>query len=148
MSASQENSCNSDEVCIDLSKPSEAPQYELSDFEATKVLNNNSNRKTVCILGRFKNMADDALLLLEKKAFANSQLQSKADANSCGDADLGYFSPQTKLRKEFQNDIYGNYECFPMPEINSNKHFFNNKNMFNNNKFVCSCQNNDYSSSY
>lgn len=31
-----------------------------------------------------------------------------------------FFSSDTSLKLEFLNDIYGNFECFPKPEINSN----------------------------
>ncbi|XP_013134406.1 PREDICTED: m7GpppX diphosphatase [Papilio polytes] len=85
-------------------------QLELKDFIPVKILNNNTNRKTVCIQGTFKDKTGVALVLLEKNAFKEEDLDAK-----------GYFSEDTKLRTFFQNDIYGNFECFPRSEINGVK---------------------------
>lgn len=80
---------------------------EIKDFVLEKILSNNTNRKTVCVLGKFKNKSGVALVILEKNAFKEDELDGK-----------GYFSVETELRKFFQNDIYGNYECFPRPSVN------------------------------
>ncbi|KPJ19136.1 Scavenger mRNA-decapping enzyme DcpS [Papilio machaon] len=85
-------------------------QLELKDFIPVKILNNNTNRKTVCIQGTYKDKTGVALVLLEKNAFKEEDLDNK-----------GYFSEDTKLRTFFKNDIYGNFECFPLPEINEGK---------------------------
>ncbi|XP_041985664.1 m7GpppX diphosphatase [Aricia agestis] len=82
----------------------------LKDFIPTKIINNNTNGKTVCVLGSFKDKSGVAVVLLEKKAFSGDQLN-----------DSGYFSDATELRTLFQNDIYGNFECYPKPEINGVK---------------------------
>lgn len=82
-------------------------QLELRDFVPLKVLNNNTNRKTVCIQGTFNDKSGVALVLLEKNAFKEEELN-----------DTGYFTVDTKLRTFFQNDIYGNFECYPRSEIN------------------------------
>lgn len=80
---------------------------ELKDFELEKVLNNSTFRKTVCVLGKFKDKSGVALIHLEKNAFKEEDLDNK-----------GYFSEDTELKTFFQNDIYGNYECFPRTSIN------------------------------
>ncbi|CAH2061787.1 unnamed protein product, partial [Iphiclides podalirius] len=85
-------------------------QLELKDFVPVKVLNNNTNRKTVCIQGTFRDKSGVALVLLEKNAFKGEELDDK-----------GYFAIDTKLRTFFQNDIYGNFECYPRSEINGVK---------------------------
>lgn len=82
-------------------------QLELKDFLPEKILNNNTNRKTVCIQGTFKGKSGVALILFEKNAFKEEDLNDK-----------GYFSADTELQTFFQNDIYGNYECFPRPTLN------------------------------
>ncbi|CAG9572641.1 unnamed protein product [Danaus chrysippus] len=83
---------------------------KLKDFIPSKILNNNTNRKTVCVLGNFRNKSGVALIILEKNAFKEDHLDSK-----------GYFSEDCELATFFQNDIYGNFECFPKPEINGVK---------------------------
>ncbi|CAD0206024.1 unnamed protein product [Chrysodeixis includens] len=85
-------------------------QLELKDFVLEKVLNNNTVRKLVCLQGKFRDKSGVALVVLEKNAFKNEDLDSK-----------GYFSVDTELKTFFQNDIYGNYECFPRASINGIK---------------------------
>ncbi|XP_026744058.1 m7GpppX diphosphatase [Trichoplusia ni] len=85
-------------------------QLELKDFILEKVLNNNTVRKQVCLQGKFRDKSGVALVVLEKNAFKNEDLDSK-----------GYFSVDTELKTFFQNDIYGNYECFPRASINGIK---------------------------
>lgn len=82
-------------------------QLELKDFELEKILNNNTVRKTVCVQGKFKDKSGVALIVLEKNAFTEEVLDNE-----------GYFSVDTELKTFFQNDIYGNYECFPRPALN------------------------------
>ncbi|XP_059617295.1 m7GpppX diphosphatase [Phlebotomus argentipes] len=91
----------------------DAVQYDFSQFQLDRILNSNSGSKTVSLLGRFKNLSQEkrAIVILEKKAFTEADLTSKT----------GFFSDSTTLRKEFVNDIYGNFECFPRPDINSVK---------------------------
>lgn len=79
---------------------------DLSTFVPEKVLRNNTAGKSVFLQGRFG--ASPAVLLLEKTSFAEENLTKGAD----------YFSAQSVLKKVFQNDIYGNYECFPKPDLN------------------------------
>ncbi|XP_053620792.1 m7GpppX diphosphatase [Plodia interpunctella] len=83
---------------------------ELKDFIAEKILKNNTNSKTVCIQGKFRDKSGVALVLLEKNAFREEELN-----------ETGYFCPDTVLQTYFQNDIYGNYVCFPKSSVNSVK---------------------------
>ncbi|XP_075987655.1 decapping enzyme, scavenger [Anticarsia gemmatalis] len=85
-------------------------QLELKDFVLEKILNSSTNRKTVCVLGKFKDKSGVAIVFLEKNAFREEDLDNK-----------GYFSVNTELKKFFQNDIYGNFECFPPASINGVK---------------------------
>ncbi|KAI5638260.1 scavenger mRNA decapping enzyme c-term binding domain-containing protein [Phthorimaea operculella] len=84
--------------------------FELKDFIPEKILNNNTNRKTVCVQGKFKDKSGVGLILLEKNAFKEEELDNS-----------GYFSVDCELRTFFQNDIYGNFECFPKPSLNGVK---------------------------
>lgn len=77
----------------------------LSNFVVNRILSNNPQRKTVFVEGIFKDKDGKAVLLLEKQAFNESFLTSLS----------GY----SELKEQFVNDIYGNYECFADPKINS-----------------------------
>lgn len=99
--------------------------YDLSKFQLKEILNNNSGRKTVCCLGHFTDLSesDEALIIFEKSAFAMKHLgggTEEQDTNNDNSSNTGYFSSLSELRESFVNDIYGNFECFPNPEINSN----------------------------
>lgn len=84
----------------------------LQDFEPTKILSNNSNRKTICVLGKFKDKPEhNAIVLLEKKAFADKELQNSKS---------GYLTDASILKLVFKNDVYLSYECFPDAELNGN----------------------------
>ncbi|CAB3254620.1 unnamed protein product [Arctia plantaginis] len=85
-------------------------QLKLKDFILERILNNSTNRKSVCVLGKFKDKSGVALVHLEKNAFKEEDLDS-----------VGYFSADTELKTFFQNDIYGNYECFPPSSVNGVK---------------------------
>lgn len=122
----------------------------MTKFRLIKILNNNSARKMVCCLGHFTDLSetDEALIIFEKTAFTKTLLGCTDDddddanvgsnndanvstvkndcgggGNGCdnnGSAHAGFFSAATTLREAFVNDIYGNFELFPDPEINSN----------------------------
>lgn len=77
----------------------------LSNFVVNRILSNNPQRKTVFVEGIFKDKDGKAVLLLEKQAFNENFLTSLS----------GY----SELQEQFVNDIYGNYECFADPKINS-----------------------------
>uniref|UniRef100_A0AAR5PA77 m7GpppX diphosphatase n=1 Tax=Dendroctonus ponderosae TaxID=77166 RepID=A0AAR5PA77_DENPD len=84
---------------------------DLSGFQLDTVLLNNTSRKTVCLKGSFKSQEGDALVILEKTAFSAENLTPTSE----------YFTEKSYLEKVFHNDAYGNYTCFPVPELNSVK---------------------------
>lgn len=100
--------------------------YNLSKFKTEKILQNNSTRKSACVVGRFDNDDDDdsannrALIILEKTAFTSSDLNIASSDVDNVIQNSSYFSCATKLKTDFINDIYGNFQCFPKPELNSN----------------------------
>lgn len=109
-----------DEVVVPNKKPklSENPAdsihdelKDLSDFKLKSVLHNNTTRKTVCLRGSFESKAGEAIVLLEKTAFAGENLTENSE----------YFTKRSLLEKVFQNDAYGDYKYFPVPELNSIK---------------------------
>ncbi|RVE49925.1 hypothetical protein evm_005393 [Chilo suppressalis] len=87
-------------------------QLKLKDFIPEKTLNNNTSKKIVCIQGKFKDKSGVALILFEKNAFKDEDLNK---------SNGGYFTQDTKLVTYFQNDIYGNYECYPPSSLNGVK---------------------------
>lgn len=129
---------------------------DLTAFRLTKILSNNSRAKTICVLGKFIDPLSDsndrqAIILLEKTAFTDANVSTVSPIN---DDDVAadvttaidneqfsktYFCSQTELKQEFTNDIYGQFQCFPSPDINSKCHFlFHNfvHNLFGSNS-VC-----------
>lgn len=152
---SEPNSCNN--TVSEIATPATTTtvqnrSYDLSKFQLTSILSNNSNRKTVCCLGQFADNlreSEQALVIFEKTAFTSkdlltsnlisdsinsssssissgSSIQASASDASKNNIQIedgkiytGYFSSLTKLKEAFVNDIYGNFECFPNPEINS-----------------------------
>lgn len=94
--------------------------YDLSTFRLERILNNNSKTKTICVLGTFPSQQQSAdktqpaIVVLEKTAFTNNDITSNDD-----ETQRSYFSLDTQLKQEFINDIYGNFLCFPNPDINS-----------------------------
>lgn len=93
-----------------MTEDSQKPSYDLTQFEVTRILNNNTNRKLITVLGKFKNLSEDDLgiVLLEKQAFTESQL-----------VDNTFFNADVKLQQDFVNDIYGNFQLTQVPELNS-----------------------------
>lgn len=86
-----------------------------SKFKLKTILNNNSKTKMICCIGHFTDIStkDLALIILEKKSFTEENIKCE---------ETGIFSNQTSFKKEFINDIYGNFECLPIPDINCNIH--------------------------
>lgn len=109
------------EIPINMEK-----HYDLSKFKTEKILLNNSTRKSACVVGRFDNDDDDdnandrALIILEKTAFTSSDLNIASNDDDDVIRNSSYFSCATKLKTDFVNDIYGNFQCFPKPELNCN----------------------------
>lgn len=114
---------------IELTKKKDKDLYDLSKFKTEKILQNNCTRKSACILGRFIDIDsnDDnnnrALIILEKNAFTPQIIGVNDDddhTDDKNDSDFSFFSVLSKLKTDFINDIYGNFQCFPNPDINSN----------------------------
>ncbi len=94
-----------------VSKKAKSTGDEIKDFKnfkISRVLSENSDRKTMCVEGRFNDdQANSAVIVLEKMPFEESKLSNLLQSSS--------------LRTEFRNDIYGKYECMPDPSVNSVK---------------------------
>lgn len=90
--------------------------YDLSKFQPERLLSNNTDRKTVCVLGKFTDKSEDnqAIIILEKSAFTEEQVLS-------ADTQKNFFQFVATLNKEFVNDIYGNFTLLAKPEVNSIK---------------------------
>lgn len=104
-------------ISIDLSvqkKESEKfkIQYDLKKFKLSKILSNNTNRKTVVLLGAFPDLSEDdlALVILEKSAFTEENVSTENDKN--------YFLNFQKVDNDLVNNIYGSYRCYPNGDLN------------------------------
>lgn len=116
--------------------------YDLTAFRLTKILSSNSRAKTICVLGKFVDQPTDnndrpAIILLEKTAFTDANVSTvsaindddatAADVTATTDNEQSkktFFCSQTQLKQEFTNDIYGQFQCFPSPDINSKSIFY------------------------
>ncbi|XP_003693320.1 m7GpppX diphosphatase [Apis florea] len=78
-----------------------------SIFNIKRILQNNCMRKQICIEGVFKGFEDSAVIILEKQNFSDDE-QSITEL----------FNKDTVFHKLYNNDIYGNYECFPLKKFN------------------------------
>lgn len=90
--------------------------YDLSKFQPDRLLSNNTDRKTVCVLGKFQHLSgeDQAIIILEKSAFTEEQVLS-------GDTQKNFFQFVATLNKEFVNDIYGCFTLLAKPHVNTIK---------------------------
>lgn len=82
---------------------------DLSSFKLKDVLQNNTNRKTVCLRGTFDFQEGEAVVILEKTAFSEENLLNTK---------VNYFTENNELEKVFQNDIYGDYRYFLNSKLN------------------------------
>lgn len=138
----------------------DGPAYDLAKFQLKSILNNNSLNKTVCVLGTFQTdtvVANEccvdanidnnkqAIIIFEKTAFTEQNLSTDCDENQ-----RHYFSKVTNLKEVFINDIYGNFQCYPKPDINSKVlvHLSIDLVFINTNLFNSRCKNNNNLSSY
>lgn len=82
----------------------------LANFKVDRLLSNNTNRKTVSLLGHFSDEKPEekAIVVLEKKAFSDADF-----------AENRYFKESVGLEEQFVNDIYGNYELLANQQLNS-----------------------------
>lgn len=100
---------NQIESISDFSNSIHSTIKNLSGFKLKNILQNNSNRKSVYLSGTFDSKEGDAVVILEKTAFAEENLNNDSD----------YFTDKSYLQKIFQNDIYGDYKYFTLTELNS-----------------------------
>lgn len=107
----------------ETSSSSTSNKFQLNQFELVRVLNNNSGHKTVSLLGHFGDLSRDnyAIVLLEKTAFTEKQIQTQQGESERNVRQDSFFSERSQLRTEFINDIYGNFLCVADPEINQLK---------------------------
>lgn len=100
------------EKIIDESSGNNASIHEnlpdLSDFKSEAILTNNTRSKSICLKGTFSGKDGVGIVLLEKTAFTENDLTDGKN----------YLSPDCYLKKDFSNDIYGNYQFFPKAELN------------------------------
>lgn len=99
--------------------------YDLSTFHLDRILSNNTKSKTITVLGTFPSpkspeINNQAIVVLEKTAFTDIDVNTLTAEYDENGMQRRYFSIETKLKQDFINDIYGNFQCFPIPAINSN----------------------------
>lgn len=83
--------------------------HVLANYRVDRILSNNTNRKTVVLLGHFTESAEEqAIVVLEKKSFTEEEL-----------LDGRYIEKVVRIDEQFVNDIYGNYELVPGEDLNS-----------------------------
>ncbi|CAM6031324.1 unnamed protein product, partial [Sphagnum compactum] len=81
-------------------------------FLPDRILSINANRKTVCVLGKFKNLSDEnAILILEKSAFKEEEIVN-------AEQEKNIFNVVKSLENLFVNDIYGNFTLQTEPKAN------------------------------
>ncbi|XP_053969581.1 m7GpppX diphosphatase [Anastrepha ludens] len=97
------------------------PTYELSTFNLTRILQNNTLRKTIALLGTFPDVSatDVAVVLLEKQAFKERDVQTARE--QIADEAPRIFSNALQVQTEFINNIYGSFQCVPNAELNAIK---------------------------
>ncbi|XP_039970829.1 m7GpppX diphosphatase [Bactrocera tryoni] len=98
-----------------------APSYNLAKFKLTRILQNNTLRKTIALLGTFPDVSEDdvAVLLLEKQAFKERDVQTELD--NISEPTPRIFSDSLQVNTEFINNIYGSFQCVPSSELNNIK---------------------------
>ncbi|XP_065162115.1 m7GpppX diphosphatase [Atheta coriaria] len=112
---------NGEEVVVPLKKPHLEVSLEekkesvhndlqdLSKFKIERVLSSNAGRKSITLKGTFGHSPDIGIVVLEKTAFEEKKLREEDYLGTC------------RLKQDFHNDIYGNYQCFPKAELNTVK---------------------------
>lgn len=89
----------------DLNEDKHSGITDLSGFIVNRILSDNGQRKTICAEGTFTDKDGKAVILLEKTPFSEEVFRSLCTKNSA-------------LEKQFLNDIYGSYECYPEIKLN------------------------------
>ncbi|XP_030374012.1 m7GpppX diphosphatase [Scaptodrosophila lebanonensis] len=95
-----------------------APSYDLTKFKLKRILNNNSVRKTIALLGTFPDNDESAaaVVIFEKHAYRESDVATGAPSNE-EPLKPSYFSTDLSVRTDFVNNIYGSYHCVPASEL-------------------------------
>lgn len=95
-----------------------SPSYELSKFRLKRILTNNTVRKSISLLGTFDDPADDAIVVLEKNAYRESEVATESPSEeSESPKKPSYFSADLKVDTEFVNNIYGSYQVVPSRDL-------------------------------
>eukprot|EP00111_Clytia_hemisphaerica_P000616 TCONS_00001773-protein len=85
---------------------SESCDNLLDGFETVKILMNDVKAKKVHVLGKFKDSDENAIVSLSKTPFTEDSVKS-------------ILSKETNLKKEFNNDIYGQFIAETSPSLNT-----------------------------
>lgn len=102
--------------------------YDLNNFKLERILNNNTRNKSIALLGSFPDLSknDSAVVILEKKAFRESDVSTKNESNGSLEETekntamvqtRSYFGNDLKIQTDFINNIYGSYQCTPPAEL-------------------------------
>ncbi|XP_037954972.1 m7GpppX diphosphatase [Teleopsis dalmanni] len=113
-------------------KEVKSPQYNLQKFKLTRILQNNTVRKSIALLGTFPDLSesDQAIVLFEKEVFREKDVQTEAtnDEIATKGAEekkaakkLTYFNDDLQVKTEFINNIYGSFQCVASSELNGLK---------------------------
>ncbi|XP_068153730.1 m7GpppX diphosphatase [Drosophila tropicalis] len=97
---------------------SETPTYELKKFQLKRILNNNTVRKSIALLGTFPDLSPDnsAIVVFEKNAYRESDVAT--DESEALDKEApSYFSGDLNVATQFVNNIYGSYQVVPRQEL-------------------------------
>ncbi|XP_001359051.3 m7GpppX diphosphatase [Drosophila pseudoobscura] len=92
-----------------------SPTYDISKFRLKRILQNNSVRKSIALLGTFPDLSetDDAIVVFEKNAYQESDVSTSKELP----AKPSYFSAELKVDTEFINNIYGSFQVVPSPDL-------------------------------
>ncbi|SPP83154.1 m7GpppX diphosphatase [Drosophila guanche] len=95
-----------------------SPTYDISKFRLKRILNNNSVRKSISLLGTFPDLSetDEAIVVFEKNAYQESDISTEA-ASKESPAKPSYFSAELKVNTEFINNIYGSFQVVPSLDL-------------------------------
>lgn len=94
--------------------------FNLKNFNVSKILFNDATRKTICLLGTFPYLSeqDQAIVILEKIAFKEEGFIPIEKTDNGDENTKSFLSTVQDLKELFKNDIYGNHFCYLDPELN------------------------------
>lgn len=129
-----ENEVSTSQKNEEVTKESNEPSYDLRKFKLERILQNNTVRKSIALLGKFPDLSqtDQAIVLFEKKAFRESEVQTedkqaenvdtKTEEDSMQNGS-SYFENDLQIQTEFINNIYGSFQCVPSAKLNGKFRF-------------------------